>query len=331
MNAQPLVLNKISHSAAQASTRIGAGCTLEFELKQAKGMLTLTPVATLNQEQLSKRMTPGGGICLNNVYGFIRMLTPMPLQNDDQALKTLFWDLAISYLAAPLKPLLGNFAQLDDEVPDTGVSMECLFNWQIQCAEQIQAGQLSMSGDTLAYWLNQAPWQYQDPPAPKQLKLSIALILGRFELFCRAFKALEPGDVVFPQKPQFDTTGKGQITLGKQQVELQWQRSNEYQVTAITERAMTTSEPTATPVEPDDELDKFDDVELQFTIEAGQLSLPLKQLRTLSIGSILTAEGFTPGQAYLRHRNMVVGRGQLVDVDGRLGLQLQSVEVGHAD
>ena len=71
----------------------------------------------------------------------------------------------------------------------------------------------------------------------------------------------------------------------------------------------------------------FGSLPLNLTIESGQLSLTVEDLKKLAVGSLLTAAGTAPGQALLRYEGQTVARGELVDIEGRLGLQITSVEL----
>jgi type III secretion protein Q len=71
-----------------------------------------------------------------------------------------------------------------------------------------------------------------------------------------------------------------------------------------------------------DELEPLANLPLDLTLRCGQLNLSLGELRRLSSGTVLVASGVTPGFATLCHGERVVAEGELVDVDGRLGLQI---------
>lgn len=58
------------------------------------------------------------------------------------------------------------------------------------------------------------------------------------------------------------------------------------------------------------------------SLRCGELKLTLGELQRLSEGTILEVSGITPGYATLCHGEQVVAEGELVDVDGRLGLQI---------
>lgn len=70
------------------------------------------------------------------------------------------------------------------------------------------------------------------------------------------------------------------------------------------------------------ELDSLSQLPLELTLRCGQVSLTLGELRRLGSGTVLEVAGIAPGFATLCHGERVVAEGELVDVDGRLGLQI---------
>lgn len=66
----------------------------------------------------------------------------------------------------------------------------------------------------------------------------------------------------------------------------------------------------------------FQSLALDLTLRCGELKLTLGELQRLSAGSILEISGVAPGHATLCHGEHVVAEGELVDVDGRLGLEI---------
>jgi type III secretion protein Q len=61
---------------------------------------------------------------------------------------------------------------------------------------------------------------------------------------------------------------------------------------------------------------------LDLTLRCGALKLNLGQLRHLAEGVVLEVNGIAPGHATLCHGERILAEGELVDVDGRLGLQI---------
>lgn len=73
--------------------------------------------------------------------------------------------------------------------------------------------------------------------------------------------------------------------------------------------------------------ERFDDLPLTLTIRCGHLSLTLGELRNLAPGAVLQVQGVTPGTAALFYGERALAHGELVEVDGRLGLQIAHVDV----
>lgn len=69
-------------------------------------------------------------------------------------------------------------------------------------------------------------------------------------------------------------------------------------------------------------LDPLDQLPMALTLRCGSLNLTLGDLRRVAAGTVLQVSGVTPGFATLCHGERVVAEGELVDVDGRLGLQI---------
>lgn len=66
----------------------------------------------------------------------------------------------------------------------------------------------------------------------------------------------------------------------------------------------------------------FQSLSLDLSLRCGELKLTLGELQRLGAGSIIEVSGIAPGHATLCHGERVVAEGELVDVDGRLGLQI---------
>lgn len=76
------------------------------------------------------------------------------------------------------------------------------------------------------------------------------------------------------------------------------------------------------PAETQTSLDSLDQLPLALTLRCGSLELTLGDLRRLAAGTVLPVNGVTPGYATLCHGERVVAEGELVSVEGRLGLQI---------
>lgn len=63
-------------------------------------------------------------------------------------------------------------------------------------------------------------------------------------------------------------------------------------------------------------------ITLELTVRCGSVTLTLDALQRLAPGAVIEVAGITPGYATLCHGERVIAEGELVDLDGRLGLQI---------
>lgn len=66
----------------------------------------------------------------------------------------------------------------------------------------------------------------------------------------------------------------------------------------------------------------LDQLPMALTLRCGSLNLTLGDLRRIAAGTVLEVSGVNPGFATLCLGERIVAEGELVDVDGRLGLQI---------
>ena len=66
----------------------------------------------------------------------------------------------------------------------------------------------------------------------------------------------------------------------------------------------------------------FEALLVDLSVRCGALKLSLGELRQLAPGMVLNIDGYGTGMAGLYYGDRAMGLGQLVEVDGRLGLQL---------
>lgn len=95
--------------------------------------------------------------------------------------------------------------------------------------------------------------------------------------------------------------------------ESEWQEAPQ---DAYDTQAAGANEPHAQPLDP------LDQLPMALTLRCGSLNLTLGDLRRMAAGTTLPVNGITPGFATLCHGERVVAEGELVDIDGRLGLQI---------
>lgn len=83
----------------------------------------------------------------------------------------------------------------------------------------------------------------------------------------------------------------------------------------------------ASPLAGEPLIDPLDELPLALTVRCGGFELSLGDLRCLGPGCIIEVIDTKPGHATLCHGNRVVAEGELVDIDGRLGLQITRMAI----
>ncbi|MET0612408.1 MAG: FliM/FliN family flagellar motor switch protein [Pseudomonas caspiana] len=82
-------------------------------------------------------------------------------------------------------------------------------------------------------------------------------------------------------------------------------------------------QPLQSPANP---TEAFADLAMPLTLRCGQIRLTLGDLAALAPGAILEVPGVTPGLAGLYYGERRLAQGELVDVEGRLGLQITQLD-----
>jgi type III secretion protein Q len=80
------------------------------------------------------------------------------------------------------------------------------------------------------------------------------------------------------------------------------------------------------PQSPASPTEAFADLAMPLTLRCGQIRLTLGELAALAPGAILEVPGVTPGLAGLYYGERRLAQGELVDVEGRLGLQITQMD-----
>ncbi|WP_170304394.1 FliM/FliN family flagellar motor switch protein [Duganella radicis] len=72
----------------------------------------------------------------------------------------------------------------------------------------------------------------------------------------------------------------------------------------------------------DDLPDGLDAVPVTVGFELGRVALPLAELRTLGAGAVVQFDGGSPAAVAIVSGGTTLGRGEIVDVEGRLGIRV---------
>lgn len=366
MTVRALSLPRVCVEDASARRLLGIGVGLPFEVAGETGLLELTlgsgpaggtPCVLECAHGVFALNEPGAVLSL---FGKCPVALPTEPGPDDE----WFWSLFHQNLSESLRLAFGFLKPVAaPRVPGIACRLE------VRLGAACVVSHLEIAGATLLGLLDVAPWQRRTAPWVEGFALRVPLLVGHLALTAGQLTALRPGDVLMPEIPLFDSSGKGLIPLGRHCLQVRVQSRTaplRLTVLALEETVMGTTADTdvLTPdwddtarYEPDaqapeaadptasvygdaeteeapmaeqvaaDITERFDDLPLALTVRCGHLSLTLGELRNLAPGAVLQVQGVAPGAGALFYGERALAHGELVEVDGRLGLQITRVDV----
>lgn len=204
-------------------------------------------------------------------------------------------------------------------------------------------------------------WRRNDINRLEQAAIPILVNVscGSIRMTYERWKTLSTGDVVVLSRSMFDPVGEGVVTIGcRRFMQVKWCYSEKSQSLefkgwaenmALEELEQRLDNSNA-PFE-DDGMDKslvstsdekevvgfdaavdesgvlesgfpVDEIPLEFSVQLGTFSLSLREACQLSAGSLLKLHTDTPGQVKIFCQNREVASGELIDVEGRLGVEI---------
>jgi type III secretion system YscQ/HrcQ family protein len=158
----------------------------------------------------------------------------------------------------------------------------------------------------------------------------VALAVGRASLEARQLGALAPGDVLVPDEltywPGRSTLGEARLTTSGWTARVLW-TDDGWQVrsierTAERERGRIEAEGGAMSEARDDEQASVAEVPVEIAIELGRIELRVRELAALVPGRIVSARVPVGGAVSLRAGDRTIATGELVDLEGELGVRI---------
>jgi type III secretion protein Q len=319
------------------------GTWLSFE---PVGDTTPAPVvANAQRVVLRSRL---GDLTLQNGLNFVQALTGIGLAAETETARAQW--LRQSALALLPQPLSLLFTQLlsGTALPELGQPAEPHFTAVV----------LLRTNDHVLATHAHAPWsawrQLLKPNSPSQLSAAqmatwwdvhtqAHVLAGTHSLSAQALAKLTCGDMVLLDNPLFNIDGVGIIAFGPWQLEVISDGGNEMEVTDLGMQYddAQSSFDSDTDSDTDEGFEYEQDnalieqaaegsevanlglVPVQLRFEMGTVSLSLKALNELSLGTIIRLQGdVNPPCVVIRAGAQTVGRGELVDLEGRLGVQI---------
>ncbi|QHF42933.1 type III secretion protein [Pseudomonas sp. S35] len=339
MNLRSLALPPIDGTTVCALTRLGRGLFLPYCVADQRGELRLEPGAAPQV---------GSALCFETACGVLALGDPGPVLNllgecpvtlaehcNDPA--SWFWALFQDQLSPQVQSLFSYLRLVEAAQP---LTFGCRLTVTLGDARAVS--HLALAPETFLALHAAGAWQPLAHSLPNSFRLSLPMILGRLKLPVSQVCNLRPGDVVLMDCPAFNTEGDGVLSLGRYRLEGRLDVDREaLRLTLFSIKETDVDEVFVEPndsyewCEPEQTADEtsadvfghepFDELAMSLSVRCGALLLSLGELRQLAPGAVLGVTGYAPGMAGLYYGDRPIGQGQLVDVNGRLGLQLSRV------
>lgn len=345
---QRLQLRRVAQDEALAKQFLQRKPYLDYRLDNAIGQLQLR-LARDNRGRFANPsgfLTQSGPVLIYNAEPLLCLLSSCPalLENAQCDTSSWYWDVYNYYLSPELKGLFGYLQPVTQSMP---VTLYCGID--IFLNGRHSNGMIALTPTTLLQLIQHAQWLLPFSAKKYPLPLSIPLLLASAALSIDEIRSLRLGDIVLMQVHYFNPQGVGKIGIGNRYFGLrqhvatnltfyithtledgmQSSQQHDAETRIPTEMTLNTqsvgadrpmaSTPTANPP-------SFSQITLHVTLRAGTLKMTLEQIQSLDVGSILTFSNCTPGHAALYYEERPLAHGELVDVDGTLGLQITRLE-----
>ncbi|MEI7238295.1 type III secretion system cytoplasmic ring protein SctQ [Pectobacterium brasiliense] len=289
-----------------------------------------------------------GDISLTDPFPVLSLLSDcplLPLSEYDDATQEWYWTLYNQSLNPVLRALVGEIYPLDrsqkeqDSAKQHGEGAP-LCAWLSVSWNGITVRSRMQAAD--AVWLalfSRTDWHRQRRTLPAGMAIAIPLTLADAVLPLSALCRLRTGDLILPNRPWFTPSGEGTLSAGTLRLRgtLQLTELAPYTFT-VTDMETVSMPPSATdtmlaaphseasvleltPIS-DNVTDNLPPLPVTLHLRCGSLTMTLTELQHLASGSVLTLRDVVPGQAWLYHGDLALASGDLVDVEGRLGLQI---------
>ncbi|MDX6915037.1 type III secretion system cytoplasmic ring protein SctQ [Pectobacterium carotovorum] len=351
---RPLTLPTRRAQHTRIRSMLATGLVLPFIREGCEGRLhlQLTNECMLAEEsstaQASGWRSDIGDIALTDPFPVLSLLSDcplLPLTEDDDVAQEWYWTLYNQSLNPVLRTLVGEMYPLDrsPKAPDSTEQHgkgSALCAWLSVSWNGITVRSRMQAADTV--WqalLSRASWLRQRHALPAGMTIAIPLTLADAVLPLSALLRLRTGDLILPNRPWFTPSGEGTLSSGTLRLRGTLQLTELAPYTFTVTDMETVSMPSSatdtmladphseasalefTPIS-DNVTESVPPLPVTLHIRCGSLTMTLAELQHLASGSVLTLRDVVPGQAWLYHGDIALASGDLVDVEGRLGLQI---------
>ncbi|MEQ9911624.1 type III secretion system cytoplasmic ring protein SctQ [Pectobacterium polaris] len=353
-HVRPLTLPTLREQHARLRSTLATGLALPFIRDGRAGRLHLQ---LANAREQAGESSTAQAISWRSDIGIISLADPfpvlsllsdcplLPLTEEDDAAQEWYWTLYNQSLNPVLRALVGEIYPLERSQKEQNSAEQhgkdaALCVWLTVSWNGITVRSRMQAADVV--WLalfSRTDWQRQRRALPTGMTIAIPLTLADAVLPLSALCGLRTGDLILPNRPWFTPSGEGTLSAGTLRLRgtLQLTDLAPYTFT-VTDMETVSMPPSATDTmlaDPHSETSVFEStlisdnvtenlppLPVTLHIRCGSLTMTLPELQCLASGSVLTLRDVVPGQAWLYHGNIALASGDLVDVEGRLGLQI---------
>ncbi|MEQ9769283.1 type III secretion system cytoplasmic ring protein SctQ [Pectobacterium jejuense] len=349
-HVRPLTLPTLRAQHARLRSTLAAGLSLPFIRDGQAGRLHLQLANAREQAeessiaQASSWRSDIGDISLTDPFPVLSLLSDcplLPLTEDDDAAQEWYWTLYNQSLNPVLRALVGEIYPLErSQKEQKSAEQNHSAAWLSVSWNGITVRSRMQAAD--AVWLalfSRADWHRQRRALPAGMTIAIPLTLAEAVLPLSALCRLRTGDLILPNRPWFTPSGEGTLSAGTLRLHGTLQLTELAPYTFIvTDMETVSMPPSATDTmlaDPhseasvleliptsDNVTESLPPLPVTLHIRCGSLTMTLTELQHLASGSVLTLRDVVPGQAWLYHGDIALASGDLVDVEGRLGLQI---------
>ncbi|MDG0795555.1 type III secretion system cytoplasmic ring protein SctQ [Pectobacterium punjabense] len=350
---RPLTLPAMRVQHARIRSTLAAGLWLPFIRDGVAGRLHLQLahprelIEETSAAQASGWRSDIGNFSLTDPFPVLSLLSDCPLlpvTEDDEAAQW-YWTLYNQSLNPVLRALVGEVypTRTPPEERDSAEQHDnddTRYVWLSASWNGIVVRSRMQAAD--AVWLalfSRAGWHRQCQALPTAMAIAIPLTLADVVLPFTALQRLQTGDIVLPNRPWVTPSGEGTLSFGTLRLHgmLQLTANAPYTFTVTDMETVSMPSPATDTMLTDAHVDisaseftpsrdnvteNLPPLPIVLQLRCGSLTMTLAELQHLARGSVLTLRDVVPGQAWLYHGDIALASGDLVDVEGRLGIQI---------
>ncbi|CAO95562.1 FliM/FliN family flagellar motor switch protein [Erwinia tasmaniensis] len=316
---------RISRAHVRSQNRLAAAHHYAFTLGDETGRLCLLPDGQQQPAEQSHWRCALGDFSLGDAAPLLNLLSRSPLPARDAHPPEDGWQWALfnQYLSPELALLFGEIRPAQG--PDSG---EVKARLHVRLGDRHAECRLRLGHAQLAHWLSQPGWQGSPPALPAAMTYSQPLVAGRMTLSTQQLAALTVGDLLIPPVSYFTADGQGSLTVAGRRLYGELQLPHHFLLNHLENIPLNSAGDDESTNDPQseylsgEESRRLASLPLSLEVRCGRTVMTLGELQQLQAGSVVTLDNVTPGEAGLYHGDTLIARGELVDVEGHLGLQL---------